>query len=132
MERIVAITGRTQTLAIIRAAVARAGVRTIVVDGRPLVVWHRAGQASALDDARVARGRDIGTVAVLVPAVDGRLLTFARSGGGFVDAQTHTTWNVLGRATRGSPAGRQLAAYPFVDTFWFTCVAFRPDTKLIR
>ena len=79
MERIVAITGRTQTLAIVRAAVTRAGVRTIVIDGRSLVVWHRAGQASALDDARVARGRDIGTVAVLVPTVDGRRLSFARA-----------------------------------------------------
>jgi Protein of unknown function (DUF3179) len=112
MERIIAITGRTQTLALVRSAVAGAGVFTIVVDGRPLVVWHRAGQASALDDARVARGRDIGTVAVLVPTVGGRRLSFTRAGDGFVDMQTGTSWNVLGQATRGPLVGRQFGGVP--------------------
>ncbi|MGH3464329.1 MAG: DUF3179 domain-containing (seleno)protein [Kribbellaceae bacterium] len=140
LERIVAITGRTETVAVLREAVADRAVYTITLDGRLLVVWHRRGQASALDAERVAAGRDIGTVAVFDPVVDARRLSFrAATGtapgdqpGDFVDRQTGTHWNVLGHAVDGPLAGRQLAAYPFIDTFWFTWVAFRPDTRLVR
>jgi Protein of unknown function (DUF3179) len=102
------------------------------MDGRELVVWHRPGQASALDQADVAAGRDIGTVAVLAPVATGRRLTFSAAGNGFVDTETGSRWNILGHATSGPLAGHQLEAYPFIDTFWFTWVAFRPDTRLIR
>ncbi|WP_020392818.1 DUF3179 domain-containing (seleno)protein [Kribbella catacumbae] len=79
-----------------------------------------------------ATGRDIGTVAVFEPVAGGRPLTFTAAGAGFVDAQTGSRWNILGRATGGSLAGSQLSAYPFIDTFWFTWIAFQPSTQLIR
>jgi hypothetical protein len=132
LERVVAIPGQRETIAVVRASVTGTGVRTITIDGRSLVVWHRPGQASALEDADVAAGRDIGTVAVFEPVAGGRPLTFKAAGTGFVDAQTGTRWNILGRATSGQLAGSQLSAYPFIDTFWFTWIAFQPDTQLIR
>ncbi|TDO36304.1 uncharacterized protein DUF3179 [Kribbella sp. VKM Ac-2527] len=132
LERIVAIPGKQETIAVVRESVTRTGVRTITIDRRSLVVWHRPGQASALERADVSAGRDIGTVAVFEPVAGGRPLTFKPAGAGFVDAQTGSRWNILGRATGGPLTGNQLSAYPFIDTFWFTWIAFQPDTQLIR
>jgi hypothetical protein len=61
----------------------------------------------------------------------GRRLTFVGTGNGFVDGQAGTRGTILGRATTGPLAGRQVAAYPFVDTFWFTWVAFGSGARLI-
>lgn len=131
-EPVVGILSGGDAVAVVRAAVAENGVVLVTVGGRELVVWHQAGQASALDDDSVAGGQEIGSVAVFDPVVDGQRLTFTRrEGGGFTDALTGSTWNVLGEATAGPLAGRRLEAHPSVDTFWFAWVAFQPDTRMI-
>ncbi|MGH8775287.1 MAG: DUF3179 domain-containing protein [Jiangellaceae bacterium] len=130
-ERVVALRGDGETVAVLRAAVERAGVLTETVDGQELVLWHQEGQASALDTGLVAGGRDIGSVAVFDPTVGGRVLSFTTDGAGFTDTQTGSRWNILGQATDGPLTGEQLTAYPFVDTFWFTWVAFQPATRLV-
>ena len=50
----------------------------------------------------------------------------------FVDAETGSTWNVLGQATDGPLVGAELEAVAHVDTFWFAWAAFRPDTEIIE
>lgn len=130
-ERIVAITGPSDAVAVVREAVAEDGVLSVTVGGRALVVFHLEGQASALDADTVAGGAEIGSVAVFEPAIDGRHLTFRADGDRFVDAETGTTWNILGQAVDGPLTGETLTAYPFTDTFWFTWVAFQPDTRVV-
>ena len=84
----------------------------------------------------VAAGADVGATGVFVPVVEGQSLTFAATDGGsgdtFVDAETGSTWNVLGQATDGPLVGAQLEALPHVDTFWFAWSAFRPDSAVIE
>jgi hypothetical protein len=130
-ERVVGIRDGTESVAIPRTALARDRVRAITLDGHRLTVWHRPGQASALDADTIAGGQDIGTVAVYQATLDGRLLHFTADADRFTDAETRTRWTVLGHATSGPLAGRQLPAYPFVDTFWFAWVAFQPHTRII-
>jgi hypothetical protein len=119
-------------VAVVRSIVAARGVMEVTVGGRDLVVWHRPGQASALDDTAVGTGRDIGTVGVFDPVLDGRRLHFHHVGDGFRDAETGSAWDVLGRATAGALQGKTLTPYRHLDTFWFAWAAFQPDTAIIR
>jgi len=101
------------------------------LDGTELVVLWTPGTASALDASEVAAGDDVGATGVFVPVVDGQTLTFSATDDGFVDAETGSTWNVLGRATDGPLVGAELEAVPHVDTFWFAWSAFQPDSAVI-
>ncbi|MFV1970833.1 MAG: DUF3179 domain-containing (seleno)protein, partial [Acidimicrobiia bacterium] len=101
-------------------------------DGDPLVILWKAGEASALDSSEIAAGRDVGTVGVFSPVVDGQALTFVAEGDAFIDDQTSSTWNIFGEAVSGPLTGTTLEPVTFVRTFWFSWAAFRPDTELIE
>lgn len=131
MERVVGITDGGDAVAVLRSAIARAGVIEIDVGGRQLVVWHRPGQASALDMESVSGGRDIGTVGVFSVLDGGRHLHFVPERQGFRDRETGSSWNVLGQATAGPLAGRSLEPHTHLDTFWFAWVVFQPRTRLV-
>jgi hypothetical protein len=133
--RVVGIADETGTgtpVAVVRDEFAAAGVVELTVGDTDLVAWHRPGQASALETGAVSNGRDVGTVGVFVPELDGERLTFTVTEDGFRDAETGSIWNVLGLATAGPLAGEQLTTYRHVDTFWHSWVAFQPDTTIIR
>ena len=97
---------------------------------QPLVVFHAEGTATALGEAEIARGRDVGATGVFDPVVDGRTLTFARRGDRFVDAETATAWTVTGEAVEGPLAGARLRPLGHHDTFAFAWFAFRPETTV--
>ena len=130
-ERVVGLEGGGAGVAVRTAELAEAGVVEVTLAGRELVVWLQAGTASALDDATVAGGRDVGATGVFEPVVDGRRLSFTRTDDGFVDDQTGTQWDIFGRAVGGPLAGAALEPYPHVDTFWFAWAAFLPDTDVV-
>jgi hypothetical protein len=129
--RVVAISRGSDAVAVVREAVADAGVLTLTVGGHELVVFHLDGQASALDAYSISGGADIGSVAVYEPIVNGRHLTFRATGSQFTDAETGSTWNILGQATGGPKAGEALTPQAFTDTFWFAWVAFQPKTRVV-
>ncbi len=104
---------------------------TAEFDGDEIVVFWSPGTASALDANTVGGGDDVGTTGVFDRVVDGRALDFTPAGDGFVDVQTGSTWNVLGRATDGELVGTQLEQLPHVDTFWFAWSTFRPDSAIV-
>jgi hypothetical protein len=139
MTRIVGVERDGDALAVPFFVLEESGVVDTDLGGSELVVFWAPGTASALDAFEVADGADVGATGTYIPVVDGRSLSFTArvdgSGGGldgaFVDAETGSTWNVLGQATAGSLAGDQLEAAPHVDTFWFAWAAFRPDTSVI-
>jgi hypothetical protein len=110
-------------------------VVTLELDGQPRTLWWAPGQASALDDSSVDRGRDVGSTSAFVPTLEsGTRLEFAVSADDptvFVDAQTGSRWNLLGEAIDGELAGTQLRPVPLDDTFWFVWFAFQPDTEII-
>lgn len=107
------------------------GVVATELDGRPVVVWALPGTRSALDADTIEEGRDVGATGVFVAERNGDPLTFTRTDSGFVDAETASTWTVLGLAVDGPLAGTQLEALEHVDTFWFAWAAFSPDTKVL-
>lgn len=133
MERVVATGGDEDPVAYPLSLMERHGVVADTVAGEPVVVFWAPGTASALDRPEIASGRDIGATGVFRPIVDAQTLTFSPNGGGtFADAQTASTWNILGRAQAGPLAGTQLERIPHDDTFWFVQYAFRPDTRVVE
>ncbi len=131
-ERVIAFPGSDDPVAVRLAVLEADGVLTVTVDDEPVVLLAEAGLASALDKADVAGGAAIASTGAFSPVVDGRTLTFrtAPSGGGAVDVETGSRWDVLGRATSGPLVGTALSRVPHVDTFWFAWAAFRPDAYL--
>ena len=93
-----------------------------------MILWS-AGQSTALEAGAVADGRDVGSVGVFMPDVDGDDVVTRRSrGDGFRDEATGSPWTVTGLAVDGPLAGTQLERVPHLDTFWFAWSTYRPGT----
>jgi len=103
-----------------------------VVGGEQVVVFWEPGTASALDSVALAAGRDVGTAAAYSRTLDGRALNFAFDGSAFVDQETGTGWDILGQAIDGELAGERLTPVVAVNHFWFSWVAFKPETQVYQ
>ncbi len=130
MTRIVGVERGDEALGVPLVTLRDQRVMTATLAGTDLVVFWVPGTASALDAGDVAGGDDIGASGVFIHEVDEQSLTFTADGDGFVDDQTGSVWNLLGRAVAGPLAGSRLEAVPHVDTFWFAWSAFRPDSAV--
>ncbi len=103
-----------------------------VVAGEPiLVVWGAGDTASALDAPDIAEGRSVGTGLAYLRTLNGQVLTFEAQGDDtFVDSETGTTWDLLGKAISGPLAGEQLTAALHTNELWFAWAAFNPDAQV--
>lgn len=102
------------------------------VGGTSLVVLWAPGTASALDAGNVASGRDVGAINAFSRKLDGQTLTFAFNGDQITDEETGSDWNVLGQAVSGPLAGSKLTPVVGINHFWFSWVAFRPETRVYQ
>jgi hypothetical protein len=88
--------------------------------------------ASALDDGRLARGRDVGSSGVFDRRLNGRVLKFeAGEAGRFRDRVTGSDFDLLGRARSGPLRGSQLRPIPHGNHFWFAWGVFKPGTRIV-
>ena len=101
-----------------------------MVGGTPLVVFHQGGTVSALDGPVIPASRDIGAAAAFSRELEGTSLTFSMLNDRFVDDQTGSTWNILGRATNGPLAGKRLSPVVSANHFWFAWAVFKPETRI--
>ena len=132
-ERVVGLELEDAVMAYPFTAVAEAGAVNDEVGGQEIVVFHKEGTASALDSGTISEGRDVGSVAVFNRMVGDQTLTFsANEDGTFSDAETGTTWNILGEGIAGELEGEQLEQVIAFDHFWFAWAAFFPDTGLFE
>ncbi|PKO72172.1 MAG: hypothetical protein CVU20_03190 [Betaproteobacteria bacterium HGW-Betaproteobacteria-14] len=130
MERVLAITlgGRTRL-----HPFAQLEGRPVINEslaGTPYVVFARSRVRSALDAERIAEGRVIPAASAFRRDLGGRMLDFAPSEDGAVDAQTGSLWNAFGEAFAGPLQGRRLEAVPGGVHFAFAWLAFRPDSEI--
>lgn len=98
--------------------------------GTEILVWWVPGTNSVLNLHDIALSKDVGSVGVFSPIMNGQSLRFTSSGRNFTDEQTGSIWNPLGHAVRGPLAGTQLQRIEHLDTFWFAWAAFWPDTVI--
>jgi len=108
------------------------GVMQVSVDGVDVVLFFDPGLTSALDTESLAEARAVGATGAFSPNVDGQRLTFTATDMGFTDAETGSSWNVLGQATSGPLTGTSLERIDHVDTFWFAWSAFQPETSVVK
>ncbi len=86
----------------------------------------------------VVRDAPSDLLAVYERTVDGRVLDFAAAPAGadgtfrFRDAQTGSTWNVLGEAIAGPLAGSVLAPAATVRSYWLAWSAFHPASEIFQ
>lgn len=128
----VAIDGAARAWSLEAIADEMASATNDQVGDTPVVVFWKAGQASALESDLVVSGRDVGSAAVFSPVVDGTTLTFTADGEDFVDDQTGSRWDITGMATEGELAGTALEQIHHLDTFWFAWSTYQPETDLVE
>ncbi len=109
-----------------------ASATSVSLGGTDLVILWKAGQSTALEASEIDAGRDVGSVGVFVPMLDGQALSLVASPDGFLDSETGSTWNILGEAIAGPSAGAKLDRVAHLDTFWFAWSTYRPGTELIE
>jgi hypothetical protein len=130
-QRVVGIAVGDDALALDMRVLQRKRVLETAVGGQPMTAWWFPGARSSLDDWAVGEGREVGTAAVFDPVLDGRPLSFERSGDDIVDVKTGSRWNALGEAVDGPHRGRRLARIPAVSTYWFAWISFHEDTRVV-
>jgi len=102
------------------------------VGGQPIVVFWAAGTASALDAASVAAGKDVGSANAYSRLLNGQMLHFTWAKGQFVDQESGSQWDLLGRALSGAMAGQRLEPVVAINHFWFSWAAFKPETRIYQ
>jgi len=111
----------------------KTGVAHGAADDQAFVVFWVSGAASALDESRIASGRDVGQTAAFSRVFDDRTLTFAAmEDGRYRDRETGSTWDLAGRATDGPLKDSRLTPVPHGNHFWFAWTAFRPASAVWR
>lgn len=132
-DRVVGINIGDNSVGFLLSVVAGGDARATnsTVGETPVVILWKAGQATALEAASIADGRDVGSVGVFSPIIEGRQLTFEASDDGYFDVETGTTWDVTGQAVSGELRGSSLERIPHLDTFWFAWATYRPGTLLV-
>ncbi len=131
LARVLTIDRETETVAFPYSVLEDARVINETVADEPIVVFWQAGTASALDRSSVSGGKDVGAATSFSRALDGQVLTFEVDGENFRDRETGTLWNNAGVALSGALAGQSLAPVVSINHFWFSWVAFRPDTRIV-
>jgi hypothetical protein len=103
-----------------------------IVAGEEIAVFWSPGTASALDAALIADGNDVGTAVSYRRRLNDSVLTFFYDGKNIVDNETGSTWDILGNAISGELTGNHLEPVISVNHFWFSWVAFRPETRVYQ
>jgi thiol-disulfide isomerase/thioredoxin len=130
MARVVTIELNDETVAYPYQLLQEIRVANDIVGGEPVAVLWAEGTASALDDFTVAGGADVGAATTYSRRLDGDILSFVVSGDDIVDEETGSVWNILGQAVSGPRGGSRLEPVVSINHFWFSWVAFRPETRI--
>ena len=144
-ERVAAVTLDGQSIAFPFTALERERAVNHRLGDTALAVFFAPGAVSALDRSNIAASRDVGAVGVFEATLNGQTLTFSPAApdnaaangaaaalrdGEFTDAETGSTWNILGQANAGPLAGQRLTPVVHGAHFWFAWAAFRPETTI--
>jgi hypothetical protein len=131
-EGVAAITIDNVDAAFPFSLVSEEGVFNYEVNGTDVAVFFKSGTNSALGHQLISFVKDIGSTAVYNAELDGQKLTFTATGDTFNDAETGSTWNILGEAINGPMIGERLTKIVHGDHFWFAWSAFKPDTLIYQ
>lgn len=130
-ERVVSVASGDDLTVATMTGLRRRRVVNDRVGATPIVISWRPGAVAALDAPSTDGGREVGSVTVFDRRVDGRRLTFVRSGDSLVDRQTRSRWAADGVAKEGLLAGRALSPIVHDTPFWFAVAALAPRARIV-
>jgi len=102
-----------------------------VVGEDQFVILHEENTLSVLDEKQIARSKEVGSVGVFSPVLDGKRLRFREKKGHIEDKETGSRWNVLGVAVEGPLKGKRLKPVDHGVYFAFAWLVFRPGTRVV-
>jgi hypothetical protein len=132
MARVLAVELGGEAVAFPYETLESLGVVNTQIGGHDIVVMWTPGTASALDTSDLAFGRDVGAAAAFFREADEKTLTFSTDGSSIQDEETGSHWNLDGQATDGELVNAQLKEIVAVNHFWFSWVAFNPETRIYQ
>jgi hypothetical protein len=132
MARVITIETDQDALAIPYEILREKSVIQDSINNLLIVAFWTEGTASALDTSVIAEGQEVGAAQVYQAQWEGQNLTFTTTSqdGIFLDEQTQSQWNSFGQAIEGPLEGAALTPIPAINHFWFSWVAFRPETRI--
>jgi hypothetical protein len=130
LARVLGVERGEHAVAVAYQQLQRERVVNTQVGGEAITVFWTPGTASPLDTAQIDAGRDVGSANAFLAMLDGEALTFKADGERIVDAQSGSTWDVLGRAIAGPRAGKRLTPVVATNHFWFSWASFAPNARL--
>ncbi len=129
-ERVITVERLGEAVAYPFSRLSEEGVVQDSIGGEPVVVFWQPGTRSALDESVIAESEDVGAAGIFSRELDGRVLTFVQQNGLLVDAETGSSWNLLGQAVAGELQGQTLVPLVHDNTLWFAWAAFKPETRI--
>lgn len=131
-ELVVTVSLNGQEVAYPYSMLRKRGAVVDTVGGTRIAVFYRSGTASALGGSSILDNEDVGAAGVFKAQLGDRTLTFHPDSIGFVDGQTGSHWDLLGRSISGPLSGNRLEPVVHGDYFWFAWAAFQPQTRIYR
>jgi hypothetical protein len=130
-QRVVGLGDGPDAVAVSLTRLAEDRVVDVDVGGSDVVLLYEPSLTSALDRESLVDSKAVGSTGAFTAEADGQPLTLGWDGTAFTDAETGSTWTILGQAVAGPLEGKQLDRVEHVDTFWFAWSAFQPETAVI-
>ena len=130
LERVVGLNVADTAIAYPFTALSQEPVLYQTIDGKEFVFFFDQSTISVLDQRVIQESRPVGSVGAFLPVVDGQRLTFRKEGQSFIDEETGSTWNIVGRAVAGELEGKSLAKVFHTQPFWFYWQSAHPDTEV--
>jgi uncharacterized protein DUF3179 len=132
MERVVDIENNGEYKIYTFKSIEKKGVINDTFGNKNVVLFHKSGTVSVLDQSDISSSKDIGTIAVFNRELDNKILSFKKSKGVFKDTQTDSSWDITGYCFEGELKGKQLKIEPHSNHFAFAWLAFYPESEIYK
>jgi hypothetical protein len=132
MDRVIDIQSKGEFKVYPHTTVAKSNVVNDEFNGLNLVLFYQSGTKSVLDTKDISMAKDIGSITVFDRVLDGRILTFKKSGKYFKDDQTNSSWTITGKCVNGKLKGKTLTPIRYGNHFAFSWLKFYPESEIYK
>jgi len=132
-ERVVGIYGDNGVKAYPWTIIEKEKVINDEFEGAPLVLFYSTGMVSVVDEKVISESRDVGSVSVYNPTINGKTLEFeVYKKNTFSDLETNSIWDNLGKCIEGKYKGVSLKPVIHGQHFAFAWLEFYPYTEIYK
>jgi hypothetical protein len=130
MERVIDIKGKNNYKIYPFSVVAKKGVVNDEFDGQDIVIFHKKGTVSVLDETEIANSKDVGSATLFSAIIEGKKFTFRKEDEDFLDNESNSVWTIAGLCIEGEMKDKQLSPLPHSNHFAFAFLNFYPNSEI--